>query len=374
MQFAFTEEQQQLRRGARRLLGECASPAQLRAVMASDGGYDPVLWRRAGELGWTALTIPEALGGLGLGPVELVALMEETGRVLWCAPYFSTVCLATNALLLAGTDHLQRQWLPVIADGRCLATVAWGAVASAWGVRGSAVTARRDRGDFILSGVDRQVIDGHIADLLIVVAQLDDAGGLAWFAVPAAAPGVDAQRVPTIDLTRTRAKLALRDVRVPAHAQLIGADRPDAGMGDVLDLARIALAAEQVGGAQACLDMAVGYAKVRRQFGRAIGSFQAIKHRCADLLVRVESARSAAYGAACAAVDRIELTAMAALASAYCSEAFYRCAADNLQIHGGIGFTWEHDAHLYFKRARASRALLGDPSWQRDRIAREMGL
>jgi alkylation response protein AidB-like acyl-CoA dehydrogenase len=327
--------------------------------MESELGYDPEVWKRiASELGWPAVAIPEAYDGLGLGAVELTALMEEMGRVLLCAPFFSSVCLAGNALLSAGSEEQKREFLPAIAEGRTLATVAWTGPSGAPGAAGIAATVRRQGDEFVLRGAWRFVLDGLGADLLVVAARrAGSAGeeGVSLFALPSDTPGVDRCALPTMDPTRRLAEVTLRDVRVPASA-LMGEEgegwRP---LGQALDGAAVALAAEQVGGAQTCLDLSVAYAKERVQFGRPIGSFQAIKHKCADMMVAVESARSASYYAACVA-------------------AYFRCAAESIQIHGGVGFSWEYDVHLYFKRARSTEIFLGDPAYHRERVARHVGL
>ena len=347
MRFEFDEDQRALKESARRFLTEQAGIGAARA--AAEGSPDPQLWERiAQELGWPALILPEEHGGFGLGYVELVALMEEMGAVLLCTPFFSTVCLAASAIMLCGSEEQQARWLPDIAEG---GTAALGL--------SEGVTARPVAGGWALSGRSVQVVDGQTADRLLVVATEPD-GTRRVFAVP----GADCAPRKTLDATRPMADLTL-DVVVPEADRL-----PHAAVAAVLDRARIALAAEQVGGAEACLSMAVEYAGVRKQFGRAIGSFQAIKHKCADMLLQVESARSACYHAGWV-VDHApeEISLSAATAAAYCGDAFFTCAGENIQIHGGIGFTWEHDAHLYFKRARTSRSLLGTTDAQRERLA-----
>jgi alkylation response protein AidB-like acyl-CoA dehydrogenase len=300
-----------------------------RRAMESELGHDRALWSRlSADLGLAGLVIPERLGGAGLGWVEVAAVSEELGASLAPVPFLSTVCLATSALLACNADD-------------ALAAIARGETAA-----------------LVLGRASRHVVDGHTADLLVIAA--DDG----VFVVRGNARGVRRRRMATVDPTRT-----LAEVEIDASAPLewVG-DRADVDR--ALDLARVALAAEQVGGAQRCLELSVEYAKVRQQFGRPIGSFQAIQHICADMFVLVESARSAAYHAAWTAdCDPAGLPAAAASAAAYCGDAFYRCAGDTIQVHGGIGFTWEHDAHLYWKRARADRALLGTPSAQRERIA-----
>jgi alkylation response protein AidB-like acyl-CoA dehydrogenase len=379
--FAFTQEQEELRSAARGFLADHSTSEQIRRAMESALGYDPEVWKRiASELGWPAVAIPEAYGGLGLGAVELTALMEEMGRVLLCAPFFSSVCLAGNALLSAGSEEQKREFLPAIAEGRRLATLAWTGPSGAPGAAGIAATvrptARRQGGEFALRGAWRFVLDGLGADLLVVAARREGSTGeegVSLFAIPSDTPGVERRALPTMDPTRRLAEVILRDVRVPASA-LMGEEgegwRP---LGRALDRAAVALAAEQVGGAQSCLDISVAYAKERVQFGRPIGSFQAIQHKCADMMVAVESARSASYYAACVAADDAEnLPVAASLAKAACSDAYFRCAAESIQIHGGVGFSWEYDLHLYFKRARSTEVFLGDPAYHRERVARHL--
>ncbi len=380
MRIAFTEEQEALRATARAFLVEHSSPERVRAAMESEAGYDAETWKRiGGELGWTAVTIPEAEGGLGLGAVELTALLEPMGEALLCAPFFSTVCLGAQALLEAAGPAQQAEHLPGIAAGRTLATLAWGGDGGEPDAGGVAAVARRSGGpgsDFVLAGRFPQVLDGRAADLLVVAARApgsEGEAGVSLFAVPASA--ALRRALPTLDRTRRLAEVELRETRVPAAALLGEEGAGGAALGRTLDRARVALAAEQVGGAQRCLDLAVAYAKERVQFGRPIGSFQAIKHRLAEMMVRVESARSAAWWAAgVAAQGGEDLPRAASLAKAWSSEAFFHCAAECLQVHGGVGFTWEYDVHLYLKRARAGEGFLGEPSWHRERIARGIGL
>jgi len=374
MRFAFTEEQEALRESARVFLADHSSGDQVRAAMSSDAGYDTALWQRiAQQLGWPAVIVPEEYGGLGLGYVELVALMEEMGAALLCAPFFSTVCLAGNALIAGASEAQKQQYLPAIASGESIATLAFGEASGRWDGSGVATLARRDGGDFVLEGVKTFVSDGHVADLFLVVARTAGTqgnDGLSIFAVPAGSAGLTRVPLATMDQTRRQAEIRLDAVRVPAAALLGAAGNAWPLLRDTLDRAAIALAAEQVGGAQRCLDLAVRYAKERVQFGRPIGSFQAIKHKCADMMLQVESARSAAYYAGWAAsVNDPELPVLASLAKSYCSDAYFHCAAECIQIHGGVGFTWEYDPHLYFKRAKSSEILLGSPSYHRERVA-----
>jgi alkylation response protein AidB-like acyl-CoA dehydrogenase len=381
MDFTFNAEQEELRTMARAFLADHSASEQIRAVTESDLGYDPGVWKQiAQELGWAAVSIPEAHGGLGLGAVELTALMECMGEALLCAPFFSTVCLGANALIVAGTEAQKQEHLPRIAAGEITATL----VIGVGGVRGSSspdsldVVWRSEDEAYVLDGRADLVVDGHSADLLVVAARNDESR-TALFCLPGDTAGVTRSVHVTMDQTRRLARIELSQVRLPQAACLC----LDAGpaLCEVLDRACVALAAEQVGGAQRCLDLAVAYAKEREQFGRPIGSFQAIKHKAADMMIELESARSAAYYAACVAAehkdkaeDQDELSVVSSLAKACCSDAYFRCAADCLQIHGGVGFTWEYDVHLYLKRARSSEQLLGDPSWHRERVAQRIGL
>jgi alkylation response protein AidB-like acyl-CoA dehydrogenase len=379
MDFAFTEEQEELRSTARSFLAEHSGSEQVRQAMESELGYDPQVWKQiASELGWTSVTIPEEYGGLGLSYVELIALMEVMGESLLCAPFFSSVCLAANALLVGGSDSQKKEHLPGIAEGQTRATVAFTEAGGDWGAAGIESVARRDGGDFLLSGKKSFVLDGHCADLVVVATRAQGTGGedgISLFVVPGDASGLERRALPTLDQTRRLAELELRDVRVPAAARLGEEGAGWTTLARTLDLACVALSAEQVGGAQRCLDMSVEYAKERVQFGRPIGSFQAIKHKCADMMVEVESARSASYYAGCvAAEDSEELPLVASLAKAYCSDAYFQCAADAIQIHGGVGFTWEYDVHLYFKRAKSTETFLGDATYHRERLAQKIGL
>jgi len=378
VRFAFTEEQEELRAQARAFLAEHSSGDAVRRAMDSELGWDTEVWERiAGELGWAGVIVPEDQGGVGLGYVELVGLMEEMGAALLCAPFFSSVCLAANALLVAGDETQRKTWLPRIAAGELLATLAYSGPGGRAGAACVEVSWRREGAEYRLDGVARPVIDGHAAELVLVAARAPGSSGtdgVSLFALEGA-EGIERKALVTMDQTRRQAELRFHSVRVPASARLESEGEAWPKLARILDLATVALCAEQVGGAQRCLDLSVTYAKARHQFGRPIGSFQAIKHKCANMLLAVESARSASYYAGWAAAEgEADLPALAALAKAYGSEAYFRCAAEAIQIHGGVGFTWEYDPHLYFKRARSSEALLGTPAQQRERIAQHIGL
>jgi alkylation response protein AidB-like acyl-CoA dehydrogenase len=292
------------------------------------------------------------------------------GRALLCAPYLATVAMAANALIASGDQEACAAHLPSIAAGRTIATLALAEDGGRWDEESVALAAQRSGDGWTLDGHKSFVLDGGTANLVLVAARTWS--GVSLFAVEAPAEGLTRTSLPTLDQTRKLARLELS--RTPAR--LVGAEGGAwPGLARTLDLAAIALAAEQVGGAQRCLDMSVEYAKVRYQFGRPIGSFQAIKHRCADMLLQVESARSTAqYAAWAAAEDSPEVPVVASLAKATCSEAYFHAAAENIQIHGGIGFTWEHDAHLHFKRAKSGQLFLGDTAYHREHLAQRIGV
>jgi alkylation response protein AidB-like acyl-CoA dehydrogenase len=369
--FAFSEEQEELRRTVRSFLEQKSPESEVRRLMETTEGYDPSVWKQMGEqLGLQGLAIPEEFGGSGYSYVELGVVLEEMGRSLLCAPYFSTVVLAANTLLHSGDESAQKEYLPGIASGETIATLAFTEPSGRWDADGIQMQASGSGDSWTLDGEKMFVIDGHTADLLLVAARTG--AGLSLFAVASDASGVTRTPLSTMDQTRKQAKVEFSGT----PARLVGTD--GAGwdtLSRVLDLAAVGLAAEQVGGAQKCLEMSVDYAKVRVQFGRPIGSFQAIKHKCADMLLEVESAKSAAYYAMWAASElNDELPVVASLAKAYCSDAYFHAAAENIQIHGGIGFTWEHPAHLYFKRAKSSELLLGDPTYHRELLAQRIGI
>ncbi|MGH9291471.1 MAG: acyl-CoA dehydrogenase family protein [Acidimicrobiales bacterium] len=371
MNFGFSEEQDELRRAVRRFLEDKSPSAEVRRLMETTEGYDPSAWSQmASQLGLQSLIIPEAYGGSGFGYLELVVVVEEMGRALLCAPYFSTVALAANTLLHCGDEAAKSEYLPKIASGELVATLAYTEPPGRWDLGGIELEAAAAGGRWSLSGTKSFVIDGHVADLVLVAARTER--GVSLFAVRGEAAGLRRTALSTMDQTRKQARLDFSGT----EGVLVG---EEGGAGPVLertlDLAAVALAAEQVGGAQRVLEMSVEYAKTRIQFGRPIGSFQAIKHKCADMLLEVEAAKSAAYYAGWAAAEsNDELPVTACLAKAYCSEAYFHAAAENIQIHGGIGFTWEHDAHLYFKRAKSSELLLGDPAHHRELLAQRIGI
>ena len=376
LNFAFSEEQDQLRDAVRKFLEAKSPETEVRRLMETTEGYDPAVWSQmANELGLQSLHIPEAYGGQGFSWVELGIVLEEQGRALLCAPYFSTVVLAANAILNAGTEDQKAALLPGIASGETIATLAFTEPSGKWDAAGITLEATPSGDGATLTGTKMFVLDGHVANLIVVVARAAGStgqDGISFYTVEGDAAGLTRTALATMDQTRKQAKLEFDGVQ----ATLLGtAGAGWAALSKTLDQASVGLCNEMVGGAQYVLDESVQYAKDRVQFGRPIGSFQAIKHKCADMLLETESAKSAAYYAAWAAAeDNDELPVVASLAKAYCSDAYFHSAAENIQIHGGIGFTWEHDAHLYFKRAKSSEILFGDATYHRELLAQRIGI
>ncbi|MEE4144986.1 MAG: acyl-CoA dehydrogenase family protein [Halieaceae bacterium] len=380
MEFRFTEEQEMIRTTAEAFLAEASSSAAVRGAMVTEAGYDPALWQRiCNEMCWQAMHIPEQYGGLGLGYVELVATLEQMGRYLLCSPFYATVCLAANAILVAGSEEQKARFLPQLASGTT-ATLAWTGSSGRWDAGAVEVLCAADGEGYRLNGSYRYVPDGHTARLLVVAAREPGSSGeagISLFAIPADTAGITAQWLPTMDQTRRQAQLVFEDVFVPADALMGAAGGGWPLLEKTIDLARVAVAAEQVGGAQQALDSTVAYLKERVQFGRVIASYQAVKHKAADMMLKVEASRSAVYYAACIADEALaggplgqELAEAASIAKAYCSDAYFFNAGCGIQLHGGVGFTAEYDIQLYFKRAKSTETFLGDGAWQRERLAR----
>jgi alkylation response protein AidB-like acyl-CoA dehydrogenase len=374
MNLGVSAEQQQLRESVRRFLADRAPLPRVRELMEATDAMDADVWRQAGaQLGLQGIAIPEEYGGAGFSFAEQAIVLEELGGALYSGPYLASAVLAATALLTSEDEGARRDLLPGIASGDTIATLAFTEDDGSWDPSSIRLAAAKNgpRGPgWRLDGHKSFVLDGHGAGLILVVASADV--GLSLFAVDAGAAGLSRRVLPTLDQTRRLARLEFSEV----SARLIGSPGAARAVLDhTLDVTAIALAAEQLGGAQRALDMAVEYAKIRHQFGRPIGSFQAIKHRCADLLLEVESLRSAVgYAAAAAAAGSTEVPVLASLLKAYASEVYSHVAGENIQIHGGIGFTWEHDAHLYLKRAKSSELFLGDGSYHRERLATRIGL
>jgi alkylation response protein AidB-like acyl-CoA dehydrogenase len=378
MNFGFNEEQELLRSTARKFFENEFPSEAVRRLMDGPEGITPALWQKIAEQGWAGLTVPEAYDGMGLGLVDLVVLMEEMGRAVVPGPFFSTVLLGAGALLEAGSDAQKKEWLPAIASGQRRVTLAWMEPSATLGPAGVTLQAVAKGGRFTLSGTKLFVPDAHTADAIVVAARTGSGGGaegVSLFLVEREAPGVEVRLLPTMDQTRKLCEVTLRDAAVGADARLGAAGTGWAPLARVLDRATVALCAEMCGGAQKVLDMTVEYAKIRQAFGRPIGSYQGVKHRAADMLVDVENSKSITYYAAWALDEGVAEAPLAvSMAKAYASDAYRRVAAAGIQLHGGIGFTWEHDLHLYFKRAKGSEFTFGDATYHRERVAQLVNL
>ncbi len=359
-EFAFTDEQAQLRSAVRKFCAENYDEQTVRRLMESDPPFDAKVWARLGaELGVLGLSVPEADGGVGGSLVDQAVAVEELGASLACGPLFGTVFLAIPALVAASAGAGRDELLADLVEGRRTAAFAVGDRAGAFDASAVTVTASGDT----VSGTVEQVVDAGAADVLLVAATGPDGVGL--YAVD----GTDAERTPLVTLDLTRPQATVRFSETPARL-VAGPAEAERVISHALQVGSALLAVEQVGAAQHLLDLAVAYAKERLQFGRPIGSFQAVKHRLADMLVDLEHARSTAYHAVWALTDGSDDPALAAsIAQATCSAALLHIAKDTIQVHGGIGFTWEHQAHLYFKRASTDAALLGNAEQHRDRVA-----
>ena len=369
---SFTQEQDQFRDSVRRFLERRSPTTEVRRLMDTEQGFDAEVWRRmSDELGLTGLMIPERFGGGGFSLVELGIVMEECGRVLLCAPYFSSAVLTTRTLLhCANSDQLE-ELLPGLAAGTRRGALALSEHRAepghhpGGGFDTAAIRLNVSGAENRLTGTKTLVVDGHSADFLVVAGRAGSELGL--YLCEADAPGISRRVLPTMDATRKLAEIRFDDV--PSISLGETGEAAQRALTRALEESAIALASEMIGGAQALLDSAVAYAGMRVQFGRPIGSFQAIKHKCADMLLDVESARSAAcYAAQAADAGDPETPALASLAKAAAAEAYVRTAAQTIQIHGGVGFTWENDTHLWFKRARSSEVLLGTPDYHRERM------
>jgi alkylation response protein AidB-like acyl-CoA dehydrogenase len=379
--FELTQEQRLIQETARTFLADNAGLQHLRTVLESGCGLDETLWGAlAGEMGFAGSMVPEAYGGTGLGALETALILEETGRTLAVVPFFETAVLATQGILLLGEPVQKQELLPAIAAGRTRAAFAMTGPSGAPYPQGVAVELQCHTGDPVcrLHGTAEFVTFAHVADLLLVIARAPGSRGhegLSLVAVPATWPGIRIDRVPGLDLTRPFSRITFDQVDLPTGSVLGPAGAAGEALDRVLAVGAGLLASEQTGGAAFCLASTVDYSKERVQFGRPIGSFQAVKHELADMMVAVEAGRSAAlYAAAAIDADTPELFEAASVARVWCSEAFQHCAAEAIQLHGGIGFTWEHHAHLYFKRARSSSTWLGEPVLHRERIAQLIDL
>jgi alkylation response protein AidB-like acyl-CoA dehydrogenase len=378
MNFGFNEEQELLRSTARKFFENEVGSDTVRRLMETPEGMTPELWTKLAEQGWLGLVFPDQYDGMGLGLVDLVVLMEEMGRAVVPGPYFSAVLLGGLAILEAGSEAQKKEWLPKIAAGERRVALAWMEPSAQLGPAGVTLTALEKGGKYTLSGTKLFVHDAHTADALVVAARTRPgagAEGVSLFLLPKGPKGLEVTLLPTMDQTRKLCEVTLSDVAVGADALLGPAGAGWAPLSRVLDRATVALCAEMCGGAQKVLDMTVEYAKIRQAFGRPIGSYQGVKHRAADMLVEVENSKSITYYAAWALDEgAAEAPLAVSMAKAYVSDAYRRVSGAGIQLHGGIGFTWEHDLHLYFKRAKGSEFTFGDATHHRERVAQLVNL
>jgi len=368
MRFSFSAEQEEFRGTLRRALEARSPTKEVRRLMATDEGFDRAAWRKLNqELGLTAIHIPEAYGGQGFGYAELGIVLEEMGRAVVCAPFFSTAVLATAAILNGGSEDQKKALLPALADGSKTATLAFSEDGGSNDPAEVAMTATPSGATWRLDGTKSFVLDGHTADLIVVLARRPGSRGeegLSFFTVDGDSAGLERRRLKTMDETRKLARLKFNSV----EARLLGqAEKAAEPFAKTMQQVLICLANEMVGGADRLREDALAYVKMRMQFGRSIASFQTTKNKAADMLVDVELAKSAAYYAA-AALDEgdNDIPALASLAKAQASAAYLQTAIHAVQMHGGIGFTWDNDTHLWFKRAKSSEILFGDANQHRE--------
>jgi alkylation response protein AidB-like acyl-CoA dehydrogenase len=376
MDFAFSEEQEMLRASAREFLTKQCPASYVRQMMEAEDAWDQAFWRKLAEMGWTGLGIPEAYGGVGTF-LDLVVVLEEAGRALLPGPFFSTMGMAVPTLLECGSEAQKREVLTAIAGGDARATVALTEPSGRWDADGVSLSAHQAGDGWRLDGIKLFVPDAGVADHMIVAARTRGSGeqGVTLFLVSGRPDGMTVSALRTMDMTRRWYEVRFEGVQVPASAVVGTVDEGWAPLRRALDWAAAGLCAEMVGGAQHVLDTSVEYAKTRQQFGKPIGIYQAVSHKLADMLLETESARSATYYAAWAVdADAPDRSLAASMAKAYTSDAYRRAAGNGIQVHGGIGFTWEHDMHLYFKRAKASEVTLGDATYHRELVAQALDL
>jgi len=368
MLFGLTETQQTLKNTVRKFLAAECPLAEVRKMMETETAFDSTLWTKMAGQGWTGIIFPEEHGGFGMGMVEMVATLEEMGRALLPGPYFSTVLMAGTVLDSAGDDGQKEKYLAPICRGEAKATVAFLEESASWDPDAVRLNASASGGGYTLDGLKLFVPDAAVADFVICVARL--AGELALFVVPANAAGLRITFMPTMDATRKLYEVSLNGVTIGRENLLAYGIRAQSALKRARDIATVGLVAEMTGGMQRLLEVTVEYAKTRKQFGRPIGQFQAVQHQCADMLLYTESSRSAAYYAAWALHEGIpEAHLSVAVAKVYASDAYREVGNRAIQVHGGMGFTWENDAHLYYRRAKASEIAFGDAAYHRERVA-----
>jgi alkylation response protein AidB-like acyl-CoA dehydrogenase len=376
MDFAFSEEQEMFRRSAREFLARECSPKLVRKLMESSQAYDPALWKKMAELGWTALGIPDSYGGVGTF-LDLVVVLEEAGRALLPGPFFATMGLAVPALIEAGTEAQKKDVLGAIAQGSARATLAYTEGSGRWDAESVQLAARQSGDGWRLDGVKAFVADADVADYIVVVARTRSEGedGITLFLVKGKPKGMSIEPLNAMDMTRRWHHVRFDGVELGSDSVMGSPHDAWPRVQRALEWATAALCAEMVGGAQKVLEASTEYAKTRQQFGKPIGIYQAVSHRLADMLVLSESGRSATYYAAWTVdADAPDRSLASSMAKAYVSDAYRKIAGDGIQVHGGIGFTWEHDLHLYLKRAKASEVTLGDATYHRELVAQALDL
>ena len=369
MQFGLSDTQQTLKTTARKFLSTECPLADVRRLSESEHAFDAALWRKIADQGWTGILFDEQYGGSGMSMVDMAAVLEEMGRALLPGPYLSTVLLAGPAIDRAGEDGAKHKYLTTICSGETKATLALLEQHASWSHHDVKMTVKKTGSGYTLSGHKLFVPDAGVADLLVCAVKIDQE--LALFVVAAKTPGVKIERMPSIDNTRPLYAVSFDNATLPADALLARGERAHAGLHYAMNVATTGLTAEMVGGMQRLLDITVEYAKTRKQFGKPIGQFQAVQHQCADMLVYTESSRSAAYYAAWALSEGGEdANAAISVAKAYASDAYREVGNRAIQVHGGMGFTWENDIHLFYRRAKASEIAFGDATWHRERVAK----
>jgi alkylation response protein AidB-like acyl-CoA dehydrogenase len=374
MDFAFSEQQDLLRASARQFLERECPPDMVRRWSDDPRGYSPDLWQKMAALGWMGLVLPETYGGSGLSFVDLTILMEEMGRVLLPAPFFSSIAFGALTLLETGSNEQRQQLLPRLGRGEIRVCVAVLEADGRYDPRGISMRASIRGNRATLNGTKLFVVDAHVSDYIICVARTgggrDPESGISLFVLDMTSPGVACTPLMSLDQTRRLCEVSFTRVGVSLDAMLGGRNVAWPTLQWALDKATVALCAEMVGGAEKAMEMCIDYGKTRVQFGHPIGSFQAVKHKIADMKVLVENAKSVVHYAAWAVdCDAPEAARAASMAKAYCSEMYTQVTANGIQVHGGVGFTWDHHMHLYFKRAKSSEVLLGNTAWHRERTA-----
>ena len=379
MNFGFSEDQELLRDTARKFLDSECPTTFVRKMMADETAHSTELWKKIAQLGWLGIIVPEEYGGSGGNFLDLVVILEEMGKSLLPGPFFATVLLGSTAVLAGGSAAQKAALLPTVAAGNLLLTLAVAEPSGRYDAAGVTLAATSKGSDFVLSGEKLFVQDAHVADQLVVAARTSQGSspqeGITLFLVDAKAPGVRISQLKTVDMTRRQCHVAFQDVAV-AGSQVLG----EVGKGwpivrRVLDQAMAGLCVEIVGTAQKALDIAVAYAKERVQFGKPIGSFQAVKHKCVDMMVQVENARSLTYYAAWTVDENVpEVGQAVPMAKAYCSDMAKTVTSEAIQVHGGIGFTWEHDMHLFYRRGLAAEAAFGSAPVHREVVAQTLNL